>query len=140
MNLLKKQNTKQNKTKQNKDDEEEEAGSMLQFHTVTLTALKKDGKFDDKLAKDLVTLFRPARDGDIQLVDFCKSIDSLYKEIRKLRASIATESRMNAASEACINVVFYFLLIIVCLSVLGIDPLALFGFMASFILGFFFHD
>jgi hypothetical protein len=130
MNLLKKQNEKQT------TDEEDDAGSILRFHTVTLTALKKDGKFDDKVARDLVTLFRPARDGDIRLIDFCKSIDSLYKEIRKLRASIATESRMNAASETCINVVFYAILIMAALSVLGIDPVALFGFMATFILGF----
>lgn len=122
---------------QNMDDtEDDHASTMLRFHTIALTALKKDGSFDENMAKDLVTMFRPARDGDIRLIEFCKSIDSLYKEMRKLKASISSESRMNAASETCINVLYYFILICVGVAVIGIDPLALFGFMTSFILGF----
>jgi hypothetical protein len=121
---------------QTKDEAEAEADPRLQFHTIALTALGSDGKMDQGTIKDLVAIFRPTREGDMTLLDFCKSIDSLYKELRKLRASIANEGRMNAGSEKILNVVFYFILLMIGLSVVGVDPVALFGVLASSILGF----
>eukprot|EP00980_Cylindrotheca_fusiformis_P014038 scaffold3670_cov124-Cylindrotheca_fusiformis.AAC.14 len=109
---------------------------MLRFHTIAITAVKSNGTFDRTLCRDLVKLFRPSRDGNITKVEFCKSIDSHYKELRKLRASIANEGRVNTASEQLIDSVFYLIVAIAGLSVLGIDPIALFGVLTSFILGF----
>jgi hypothetical protein len=120
--------------KQDGTDEEDDVNDVLRFHTIALAALTEDGSFDYKMAKDLVTLFRPARDGDIRLLEFCKSIDMLYKEIRILRVSIANEGRMNAASELFLNIVFYFLLSLIGLGIIGVDFLVLIGFMASIIL------
>ena len=127
--LLNKQNEIHNKGEGDQD-------TVLRFHTIALTALRKNGtRLDEKRVKDLVTLFRPTRDGNITLVEFCKSIDIVYKEMRMLRASIASEGRMNAASEKFLNAIFYFILVLIGCGVVGIDTVALFGFMASFILG-----
>ena len=92
---------------------------ILRFHTIALTALKSNGEFDQKLCKELVTLFRPARNGNITLIEFCKSIDNQYKELRKLRASITNEGRMNTATEQLVNVIFYGIMFMVCLGVIG---------------------
>jgi small-conductance mechanosensitive channel len=74
--------------------------------------MDKEGKLDEQELKDLIHVFRPNRDGSISMIDFCKSIDTVYKEIRKLRASIANESRMNAGAENVINCIFYFILVL----------------------------
>lgn len=84
--------------------------TTLLFRTIALTALQDDGELNRPLAKNLMMLFRPSREGDLSLVDFCKSIDNLYKELRMLRANIANEARLNAASEKIFNVVFYFVM------------------------------
>eukprot|EP00980_Cylindrotheca_fusiformis_P014033 scaffold3670_cov124-Cylindrotheca_fusiformis.AAC.9 len=109
---------------------------VLRFHTIAITAIKSNGTFDRTLCRELVKLFRPSRNGNITKLDFCKSIDSHYKELRKLRASIANEGRVNTASEKLVDSVFFLIVAIVGLSVLGIDPIALFGVLTSFILGF----
>ena len=108
---------------------------MLRFHTIALSALQKDGELDHEMARDLVTLFRPSRDGDIQLIEFCKTVDKTYKELRMLRASIANEGRMNAASEKFLNVIFYGILILVAMAIIGVDTVALFAFISTFIVG-----
>lgn len=110
---------------------------ILKFHTLALVA--KDGmsgNLDHGAVKELMKLFRPHRNGDITLLEFCKSIDNVYKELRKLRASVANEGRMNAASERFFNVFFYFLLIVIGLAVVGVDPVTLFGVLTSFIISF----
>jgi hypothetical protein len=61
--------------------------SHLTFETLALLGLKSDGTLDQAKLKDLIRLFRPERDGSLSLVDFVKSIDAVYKEIRMLRAS-----------------------------------------------------
>ncbi|CAJ1967614.1 unnamed protein product [Cylindrotheca closterium] len=112
------------------------APTTLRFHTVALTALKSSGYFDEKQCKSLVKLFRPGRDGSLTKLEFCKSIDNQYKELRKLRASIVNEGKVNIASERIINFVFYGIMVVILLGILGIDPIALFGVLTSFILGF----
>jgi hypothetical protein len=97
----------------------EEDEPILRFHTIALTALKSREYFDRKMCRNLVKLFRPARNGNISKLEFCKSIDNQYKELRKLRASIANEGRVNTASEQIINVGFYVIMAITGLWVMG---------------------
>lgn len=91
----------------------------LRFHTIALTALKISGDFDRKQCKALMKLFRPGRDGTMSKLEFCKSIDEQYKELRKLRASIVNEGKVNIASERIINFIFYGVMVIIGLGVLG---------------------
>ena len=91
----------------------------LHFRTLALASMDKAGKLDEQELKDLIYVFRPNRDGTISMIDFCKSIDTVYKEIRKLRASIANESRMNVGAETGINCIFYAMLVLVALFIVG---------------------
>ena len=59
----------------------------LSFETLALLGLQSDGSLDQAKLKDMIRLFRPDRDGHFGILDFVKSIDTVYKEIRMLRAS-----------------------------------------------------
>jgi len=91
-------------------DDVEANGDVLLFRTIARIALQGDGVLNRDVARDLVTLFRPSREGTLCLLDFCKSIDSLYKDTRLLRANIANEAKLNAASEKIFSVGFFFVL------------------------------
>jgi hypothetical protein len=108
----------------------------LKFHTLALTALDEDGNLDTQKTKELMAVFRPTREGDITLIDFAKSVDTVYKEIRKIRASVANDGRMNATAESLINICFYFILVCVFLAALGLDPIVVFGGLSAFIISF----
>jgi hypothetical protein len=107
----------------------------LQFNTIAQVALR-NGALDDARLKDLVRMFRPARDGVVTVLEFCKSVDSLYKELRLLRAGIDNEAKMNATSETLLNYLFYFIVGCIFLYIIGVDPAALLGALATFIIGF----
>jgi hypothetical protein len=110
--------------------------TTLKFHTIALIAIDETGELDTDQVKQLMKLFRPTRDGDISLIDFCKSVDFVYKEIRKLRASVANEGVMNAAAEKLIDFIFYSAIIILALAAVGVDVVVLFASMATIIISF----
>jgi hypothetical protein len=114
----------------------EKSNTSLQFDTLALLAVQPDGSMDVAKLTDLVRLFRPDRAGNLSLLDFAKCVDSCYKELRLLRASVANSSRIDKAFERIMNIFFYFILGCVVLAVLGIDPLVLFASVSGFILGF----
>jgi len=103
---------------------------------LALTALRSDGTLVPEKIRDLMQIFRPNHKGCLTLVDFCKSVDSLYKELRLLRASVRNSQKIDQSFERIFNVVFYTILICVCLALLGFDPLALFLSLSSFALAF----
>jgi hypothetical protein len=82
--------------------EKQNDGDVLTFQTIAQTAVKK-GKLKEETVKDLVRVFRPTRDGLLTLLDFCKSVDALYKDLRLLRVALANEAKMNKTSETMIN-------------------------------------
>jgi hypothetical protein len=133
-------------------------GDILTFQTIAQTAVK-EGKLEEKTAKDLVRIFRPTRDGLLTRLDFCKSVDAVYKKLRLLRVTLANEAKLNKTSESIMNGkyfepskpetfkpkiysplfssgLFYFIMGCVFLSIIGIDPGALFAALTGFIVGF----
>lgn len=78
----------------------------LNFDIISTLALYPDGNFNQDLLKDLVTLLRPDRDGNLTLIDFVKSIDEVYKQARLLRASIKNSQRIDRAFELIFNVMY----------------------------------
>jgi small-conductance mechanosensitive channel len=70
------------------------------------------------------------------LLDFVKSVDTVYKEAKLLRASVANSEKIDRAFERAINIVFFTIFICVTLSQIGYDPLALFLSLSSIILAF----
>jgi small-conductance mechanosensitive channel len=108
----------------------------LRFDTLALLAVQADGNLDEAKLTELVRLFRPNREGILSLVDFAKSIDAVYKNIRLLRANVNNSSRLDGAFERMFHVFFYAILVCICLAILGINPLVLFASISGFILGF----
>eukprot|EP00547_Thalassionema_nitzschioides_P012517 CAMPEP_0194260580 /NCGR_PEP_ID=MMETSP0158-20130606/45583_1 /TAXON_ID=33649 /ORGANISM="Thalassionema nitzschioides, Strain L26-B" /LENGTH=957 /DNA_ID=CAMNT_0039000675 /DNA_START=52 /DNA_END=2923 /DNA_ORIENTATION=+ len=108
------------------------ATDSVPFETIALTALDRKGRLSETQVKQFIRAFRPDREGNLTLLDFVKSCDSVYKEMRLLQASIKNASRIDNAAENIYNVVFYFLYGI-------IVQVGLFGFASGYqiILGVF---
>jgi hypothetical protein len=108
---------------------------ILKFDVVAALAIRRNGDMDEETVKELIKIFRPERDGSLSLVHFAKGIDNVYKELRLLRASVANSTKMDASFEAIFNVIFYFILICIILSALGIDPVVIFASISGFAIG-----
>ena len=79
----------------------------LNFEILALLGVTRHGDLDQEKLKELIRLFRPERDGTVSLLDFVKSIDAIYKELRMLRAAVANSSKIDHAFEEIANVGFY---------------------------------
>jgi hypothetical protein len=110
--------------------------TLLPFDTLAVLAKGKDGEIDYDEMKELIRLFRPERSGEISCLDFVKSCDNVYKEMRLLRASIANSGQIDHAFEVIVNIVFYLIVMIIILVALDLDPLALFVSVSGIILAF----
>lgn len=84
--------------------------AVLTFDIIALLAIRKDGSLDEQKLKALIRLFRPDRDGNLSLLDFAKSVDSVYKELRLLRAAVLNSSKVCATSllVSCLMTYFIF--------------------------------
>ena len=61
----------------------------LPFSTIALLAKDdKDGRMNKEKLRELIRIFRPDRDGKLRKLDFVKSIDSVYRDLRKLSLNI----------------------------------------------------
>jgi hypothetical protein len=106
----------------------------IKFDTLALLAVDDEGIVERDKAQALIKLFRPDRKGHLSVLDFVKSIDSVYKEFRLLNAAIENSSQIDRAFENIFNIFFYLIMAIVILSQLGFDPLSLFLSMSSIVL------
>lgn len=68
--------------------------TVVSFDVIALLAIRKDGSLDEEKLRSLIKLFRPDRDGNLNLLDFAKSVDAVYKELRLLRASVSNSSKV----------------------------------------------
>lgn len=109
---------------------------ILPFETLALLAKKDDGTMDKEKAIEIIRLFRPDRDGSLGKLEFVKSIDVIYKDLRLLSANISNSSQMDAAVENLVNIVFYVVLGAVVIYRLGENPLELFLSFSSVLLAF----
>jgi hypothetical protein len=112
------------------------SGDNLHFNTIAKIAVNKDGTINKEKLKELVRLFRPSREGELTMIDFVKSTDAVYKEFRKLQASIENSGSVDRAFELLVNWAFFIILWCIILFILGIDPLALLVSISSFFVGF----
>ena len=107
---------------------------MLHFDTIASLAVNRE--LDTDRAKDFIRTFRPDRDGILSMVDFVRSVDTVYKELRLLRATVVSSSKIDKALESILNIIFYVIMACIILSQTGFDPLALFLSLSSIILAF----
>lgn len=110
--------------------------ATLEFETIALLAKEMDGSIYDEKINQLIKVFRPGRDGKLTKLEFVKSIDEVYKELRLISAKCVNSMDIDANFEGIINIFFYFLVGCAILWALGFDPLALFFSLSSIILAF----
>jgi small-conductance mechanosensitive channel len=110
--------------------------ACLNFETLALVAVDSDGTLDQQKLKELVKVFRPDRNGDLTLLDFAKSVDAVYKDMRLLRAGVANSSKIDHAFETLFNFAFYIVLFFIAIGVLGYDPWVFFASVTGIIVGF----
>lgn len=70
------------------------------------------------------------------MVDFVKSIDSVYKKYRLLLASVANTNAIDRAFERIFNFVYYTIVLVVVTTAWGFDPIAIFLSLSSILLAF----
>jgi hypothetical protein len=73
--------------------------SCLHFHVLATLGVLSDGSLDQDKLVELIRIFRPDRDGTLSVVDFVKSIDSVYRELRLLRASVNNSTKVSRGIE-----------------------------------------
>lgn len=81
-----------------------------------------DGPLDRSKLKAIKRIFRPDKDNLLSLIDFVKGCDGIYKKLRFFRASVGNASVIDHHLESIIDSIFYFVLILVLLSVTGLNP------------------
>ncbi|CAJ1957654.1 unnamed protein product [Cylindrotheca closterium] len=109
----------------------------VEFETIAASLAVREGHLlSPERVKSLIRVFRPNRDGKLSLLDFVKSVDAVYKEFRLLQASIENSAQIDRAFEAIFNAIFYVIVVVIIMSQLGLDPMALFLSLSSVLLAF----
>ena len=73
--------------------------------------------------KSLIKVFRPGRDGRLTKLEFLKSIDTVYKELRILLAKALMSMDIDAQCELILNGFFFVFVACLVIWALGFDPL-----------------
>jgi Ca2+-binding EF-hand superfamily protein len=56
-----------------------QSNGVLTFDTLAMVAIDEYGNLNEDKIRELIRVFRPDREGNLTLIDFAKSIDSVYK-------------------------------------------------------------
>ncbi|CAJ1957658.1 unnamed protein product [Cylindrotheca closterium] len=109
----------------------------VEFETIAASLAVREGHMlNPERVKSLIRVFRPNRDGSLSVLDFAKSVDAVYKEFRLLQASIENSAQIDRAFDAIFNTIFYVLVVVIIMSQLGLDPMAMFLSLSSVLLAF----
>lgn len=95
----------------------------LSYEVFDILIDRDDGKLlCDAKKKSLKRLFRPDANREISALSFLQGCDGLYKKLCFFRASVGNASVIDEALEEILNGFFYFILVLVVLSILKINP------------------
>lgn len=92
---------------------------LLPFETLSNIAYDGNGVLMRDKVKALIKLFRPDRKGFLTKLNFVSSIDEVYKDLRLFRASLDNSSSIDNSFESIINVIFYTVVILCVLMIMG---------------------
>lgn len=110
--------------------------NVVKFDTLCKIAKNPDRTTDKKKVSELVRLFRPNPKGDITKLEFIKSIDTVYKQLRLILANVSSSSQIDHAYGQIANVCFYSVATLVGLAVFGVDVGSLVLGLAGVLVGF----
>lgn len=95
---------------------------VLSFDVIALLAVDPDGVEDESKVRVLKRLFRPDRFNEITLLAFVQACDSIYKRLRYFRASVGNSSVIDQVLEQIIDGIFFFVLVLVIVTLLKYNP------------------
>lgn len=101
------------------------SSTVLSFDVIALLAIDSNGDVDERRKTVLRRLFRPDRSNELSLLAFVQVCDSVYKRFIYFRASVGNDSVIDQVLEQIIDGIFYFILLLLILSVLNLNPWAL---------------
>ncbi len=110
--------------------------SVLPFDVIGSIAMDDDGIYDRDTSLALVRLFRPDKDDRLTMLNFVQSVDWAYKRVRYLRASVANSTLIDTVLEHDFNILFYFFLVLIVISMLGFNPWTLLFSMSTILVSF----
>lgn len=97
----------------------------LSFDVIALLAIDSNGNVDERRKTVLRRFFRPDQFNELTLLAFVQVCDSVYRRLVYFRASVGNASLIDQALQQIINTIFYFVLLLVILSLLKFNPLTL---------------
>jgi hypothetical protein len=109
---------------------------ILEFETLYGIAIDGQGKLDRTKVKQLIQVVRPDRQGNLSVLDWCKSCDAVYKEMRFLGAAVRSAAQLEKSYETIINVGFYIVLGTVGMWILGISVFSFIMSLSSILVAF----
>jgi hypothetical protein len=95
---------------------------VLGYDTLAMIVQETESNDEEGKKKALKKLFRPDRLMKIPLLDFVQSCDNLYRRLRFFRASVDNASVIDRALEDIVDIGFFFVLFLLILSILNVNP------------------
>lgn len=114
----------------------EPGSGVLSFDVIVLLAIDACGVENEAKKKGLKRLFHPDHYYEIPLLAFVQACDSVYKRLRYFRASVGNSSLIDRVLEQLIDCLFYFVLALVVLAVLHINPWTLLVSISTLLVSF----
>lgn len=97
--------------------------AVLSCDILYLLSEDDDGVTIDRSKKRAIKrLFQPDAENEVTMLHFVKACDSLYRRMRYFRASVGNASVIDHALESIVDGFYNFLLCLVILSILQINP------------------
>mmetsp|Transcript_25824 Transcript_25824/g.29982 ORF Transcript_25824/g.29982 Transcript_25824/m.29982 type:complete len:357 (-) Transcript_25824:211-1281(-) len=111
---------------------------ILHFDTfVDVLARDKEGRLKKDKVMALSRFLRPNRKGEITMLNFLKSCDKVYKQLRMFRATVMNSAQLDNAFEFIMNIFFYLIVSCVILQIVfAIEPSTLLLGMVSLLVPF----
>lgn len=94
----------------------------LPFETIALGAIDANGLVDEAKYNAYHRVFRPDAQNELPLSFFIQSIDNVFKHLLFFRASVRNNSVIDNVLESTINGIFYFVMSLLLLSFMEINP------------------
>jgi len=95
---------------------------QLNFDILSIVATDDFGGVDGTKLKRLKKLFPPDANNELSLLAFVQSCDAVYKKLRFFRASVGNSSAIDDALESIVDGVFWFVLVLLLLSIMNFNP------------------
>ena len=95
---------------------------VLKFDVLLLAICNDEGMADIGKKKSLIRLFRPDAKNHVTELAFVQSCDAVYKRLRYFQASVGNASVIDNVLASIVDAFFYFVLALVVLSLLEINP------------------